>query len=381
MQAITRNPLADTSILGVAGGASFAIVTAIFYLGITSPLGFVWFAFAGALVASVLVFIVGASGKDGPTPVKLALAGVVVSALLGSWTSALLLLDEQTIDIVRFWLAGSVAGRRWKSSGSCRPFLILGTAGCILMGHQLNVLSMGDETARALGMNTARTRIICSVLVVVITGAAIAAAGPIGFVGLAVPHMVRWRDRPDYRWILAYSVLVGAIFLTGADILGRVVLETGELQVGIVTALRRRAVPDLPRPPRKVGDVRWSPTTSRLPHRKPGHVVIRNRYFQVRVNYRVLAMCLVALGVLAATGDLGDDPRQLPHPLRRCRQIGRGPRRRRSRTSSSGPCACRASSWHCWSAPCWRWPARSSRGSSATRSSRRTSSASTPAPP
>lgn len=237
MQAVTRNPLADSSILGVSSGASFAIVTAIFYFGITSPQGFVWFAFAGALVASVLVFIVGTSGRDGPTPVKLTLAGVVISALLGAWTSALILLDEQTMDTARFWLAGSVAGRTLETFWIVSPFLILGTIACLLIGHQLNVMSMGDETARALGMNINRTRVICGVLVVLITGAATAAAGPIGFVGLAVPHMVRSVIGPDYRWILAYSVIVGAIFLTAADILGRVVLETGELQVGIVTAV------------------------------------------------------------------------------------------------------------------------------------------------
>jgi iron complex transport system permease protein len=237
MQAITRNPLADTSILGVSGGASFAIVTAIFYFGITSPYQFVWFSFAGALAASILVFTVGASGRDGPTPLKLTLAGVVISALLGAWTSALVLLDEQTMDVARFWLAGSVAGRPLNVFWIVSPFLFIGTAACIFMGHQLNVMSMGEETARSLGMNTSRTRIICGILVVVITGAATAAAGPIGFVGLAVPHMVRAVIGPDYRWILAYSVIVGAIFLTGADILGRVVLGTGELQVGIVTAL------------------------------------------------------------------------------------------------------------------------------------------------
>ena len=237
MQAITRNPLADSSILGVSGGASFAIVTAIFYLGITSPYQFVWFAFAGALAASVLVFAVGASGRDGPTPIKLTLAGVVISSLLAAWTSALVLLDEQTMDVARFWMAGSVAGRPLDVFWVVSPFLLIGTLACVFLGHQLNVMSMGEETARSLGMNTARTRIICGVLVVLITGAATAAAGPIGFVGLAVPHMVRAVIGPDYRWILAYSVVVGAIFLTAADILGRVVLETGELQVGIVTAL------------------------------------------------------------------------------------------------------------------------------------------------
>jgi iron complex transport system permease protein len=237
MQAITRNPLADSSILGVSNGASFAVVVAIFVFHLTQPYQFVWFAFAGALVAAVLVFTIGATGKDGPTPLKLTLAGVVISALLGSWTSALVLLDEETMDVARFWMAGSVAGRSLEVFWWLAPILLVGTAGCLLMGHQLNVMSMGEETARSLGMNTARTRILCGVLVVLITGAATAIAGPIGFVGLAVPHMVRAVIGPDYRWILAYSVIVGAIFLTLSDVIGRIVLDSGELQVGIVTAL------------------------------------------------------------------------------------------------------------------------------------------------
>lgn len=237
MQAITRNPLADSSILGVASGASFAVVIAIYAFKLTSPWAFVWFAFAGALGAATLVFVVGASGRDGPTPLKLTLAGVVISAFLGSWTSALILMDEQTMDVARFWLAGSVSGRDLNVFWIVSPFLLIGTGACLLMGHQLNVMTMGEETARALGMNTSRTRIICGILVVLITGAATAVAGPIGFVGLAVPHAVRAVLGPDYRWVLVYSVLVGAIFLTLSDVLGRVVLPTGELQVGIVTAL------------------------------------------------------------------------------------------------------------------------------------------------
>jgi iron complex transport system permease protein len=237
MQAVTRNPLADSSILGVSSGASFAIVTAIFYLGITSPYQYVWFAFAGAFVAAFLVFVVAAAGRDGATPVKLALAGVIISSLLGAWTSTLLLLDERTMDIVRFWLAGSVAGRDLDTFWQISPFLIGGSLICVFLGHQLNVMSMGEETARALGMNTARIRLVCSILVVLITGAAVSAAGPIAFVGLATPHIIRAIVGPDYRWVLPYSLVGGALFLTGADIIGRVVAKPSELQVGIVTAL------------------------------------------------------------------------------------------------------------------------------------------------
>jgi iron complex transport system permease protein len=237
MQGVTRNPLADPFILGVSSGASFALVTAIYFFDITAPAGYIWFAFAGALVASGLVFLIGSAGRDGPTPVKLALAGVVISAALSAWTSALLLMDEETFDIVRFWVAGSVINRDMGTFFMVLPILLGGALACILLGHQLNVLSMGDETARALGMRTGRTRLICSLLVVVITGAAVSVAGPIGFVGLAIPHMVRTFVGPDYRWVLPASFLYGAIFLTAADIVGRIVARPAELEVGIVTAL------------------------------------------------------------------------------------------------------------------------------------------------
>jgi iron complex transport system permease protein len=237
MQGVTRNPLADPFILGVSSGASFAIVTAVYYFGVTSASGYVWFAFAGALAASGLVFLIGSAGRDGPTPVKLALAGVVISAALGAWTSALLLLDEETFEVVRFWVAGSVVNRDLGTFFTVAPFLLGGSLACVFLGHQLNVLSMGDETARALGMRTGRTRLLCSVLVVVITGAAVSVAGPIGFVGLAIPHMVRAFVGPDYRWVLPAAMLFGAIFLTAADIAGRVMARPAELEVGIVTAM------------------------------------------------------------------------------------------------------------------------------------------------
>jgi iron complex transport system permease protein len=237
MQGVTRNPLADPFILGVSSGASFALVTAIYYFQLTQATQYVWFAFAGALAASSLVFLIGSAGRDGPTPVKLALAGVVVSAALSAWTSALLLLDEETFDIVRFWLAGSVINRDMSTFFLMLPFLLGAAVGCVFLGHQLNVLSLGEETAQSLGMRTGRTRLICSVLVVVITGAAVAIAGPIGFVGLAVPHMVRTFVGADYRWILPASFIYGAIFLVAADIVGRIVTRPAELEVGIVTAL------------------------------------------------------------------------------------------------------------------------------------------------
>jgi iron complex transport system permease protein len=237
MQAVTRNPLADPSILGVSSGATFAIVTATYYLRLSSPSQYIWFAFAGALLASMLVFAVGAAGRGGPSPIKLALAGVVISALLGSWTSALLLLDESTLDTVRFWLAGSVVGRDLETFWFLSPFLLGGMAAMIFLGHQLNVLNLGEESARALGMHTGRMRLICSLLVVVVVGAAVSAAGPIAFVGLATPHIVRAVIGPDYRWVLPYSAITGAVLLTAADVAGRIVARPAEIQVGIMTAV------------------------------------------------------------------------------------------------------------------------------------------------
>jgi iron complex transport system permease protein len=236
IQAATRNPLGDPSILGINAGAAFAIVTALYFGGLSSSHQYIWFAFGGALGAAMLVYVVAAAGRGGATPVKLALAGAIVASLLGSWTTALLLLDEQTLDIVRFWLAGSLAGRELDVFWTVLPFIGVGVAGALLLSRQLNVLSLGDDIARGLGMRTGRIRVASAVLVVLMAGGSVAAAGPIAFVGLAVPHIVRTFVGPDYRWILAYSLLVGPMLLLGADIAGRLVVRPEELQVGIITA-------------------------------------------------------------------------------------------------------------------------------------------------
>lgn len=236
MQGVTRNPLAGPSILGVSAGASFGVTTAIYVLGVTSPAQFVWYAFPGAALASVVVFTVAASGRGGATPVRLALAGVVVSALLASWTSALLLLSEETMDLVRFWSIGSVAGRSLTVLWDVLPLMAPAAIACLFLGHQLNVLSMGEESARGLGMNTTRVRLISSALVVVLTGAAVSVAGPIGFVGLATPHIARSLVGADYRWVLPYSLVLGALLVVVADTVGRVAARPSEIQVGVVMA-------------------------------------------------------------------------------------------------------------------------------------------------
>lgn len=237
MQAVTRNPLASPGILGVNAGAAFAVVTAVYVFGVISPTGYVWFAFAGAAAATVLVYAVSAAGGGRVTPVKLALAGVVVTALLGSWTSTILVFNQRTLDEVRFWLAGSLAGRDLTVLAQVGPLLVAGAIAGVVIAKQLNALSLGEDVATGLGQRTAVVRAGCGLLVVVLAGAAVAVAGPIGFVGLAVPHIARALAGPDYRWVQTYGLVLGPALLLLADIVGRVVAMPGEVQVGIVTAL------------------------------------------------------------------------------------------------------------------------------------------------
>ncbi len=237
MQGVTRNPLAEPGILGITPGASLAVVLAIFAVGVSSAAGYVWFALAGAAFASLLVYVLGASGRDGATPVKLALAGAVLSALFIALTSAVLVFDTQTLNEYRFWIVGSIAGRGTDVALTVAPFIAAGAAIALFAGRWLNALALGDEVARSLGQRVALARFACVSGFVLLAGAATAAAGPIAFVGLAVPHLARGLVGPDYRWILPYSVALGAGILVLADVIGRVVVRPAELEVGIVTAV------------------------------------------------------------------------------------------------------------------------------------------------
>lgn len=237
MQGLTRNPLADPGILGISAGAALAVVLGISLLGVTSPAGFVWFAFAGAAAASVVVYSLGAVGRGGATPVKLALAGAAMTTLLGSLTSAILLADTQTLDVFRFWAVGSIAGRDEQVVAAVTPFILIGAVAALLLGRPLNTLALGEDVARSLGQRVQLQRAVSALSVVVLCGAATAGAGPIVFVGLVVPHVARAFCGPDYRWILAWSAVLGPILLLVADIAGRVVARPGEVQVGVMTAV------------------------------------------------------------------------------------------------------------------------------------------------
>jgi iron complex transport system permease protein len=255
MQGVTRNPLADPGLLGVNAGASLAVVVGIYAFGLASVASYAWFAFAGAALAGAAVYTLGALGRGGATPVKLAIAGAALSALLGSFTAAVLLLDSATLDQYRFWAVGSTAGRDTTVVWQVLPFLAAGALLGLATARALNGLALGEDVARSLGQRVGWTRLATSTSVVLLVGASVAAAGPIGFVGLTVPHVARTVTGPDNRWLLPYSMLMGAILLVCADVIGRVIARPGEVEVGIVTAflgapvfiafVRRRRIAEL----------------------------------------------------------------------------------------------------------------------------------------
>ena len=235
LQALTRNPLADPGLLGINAGASAAVVTAITYFGVTSLNGYVWFAFFGAAAVGALVWFLG--GSRGATPVRLALAGTAISAALYGYLQAVMITDEAALSKMRFWTVGSLSSANDSTILQVLPFLAAGMVLALGLARPLNAMAMGDDTAKALGANLNRTRALSMLAATVLCGAATAACGPIAFVGLMVPHVVRSFTGPDLRWILPYATILSPVLLLGADVFGRVVARPSELQVGIVTAL------------------------------------------------------------------------------------------------------------------------------------------------
>ncbi|MBK1785935.1 FecCD family ABC transporter permease [Prauserella cavernicola] len=236
MQGHTRNPIADPGLLGVNQGAAFAIVLAVVVFGVQGIHGFIWFGFAGALVAAVVVFLLGAVGGRGSTPVTLALAGAAVSALLYGLISAIVLGNQQGMETYRFWHVGSIAGRDFAVAGQIAPFLVVGLLLALANTPGLNALALGEDVATALGRDVRRTRILGILAITLLVGAAVSACGPIAFVGLIVPHLARAVTGPDYRWLVPFAGLIGAILLLAADVLARLV-SADRLEVGIMLAI------------------------------------------------------------------------------------------------------------------------------------------------
>ncbi|MFC4466592.1 FecCD family ABC transporter permease [Streptomyces xiangluensis] len=241
MQALTRNPLADPGILGVSAGASFAIVLAVGVFGLGSFYGYVWFAFAGALAASVVVYFLGGLGRSGQTPVKLALAGIAVTSLLTSLTSAIALTDPDALDRYRFFTAGSMADQDGATVLRILPFLAVGAVLALACAPALNSLALGEDVAASLGRRLGLVRLQGVAAVTLLTGAAVAVIGPVVFIGLVVPHVARVLAQlagigPDHRWLLPLSAVLAPSLLLAADIVGRVVARPTEVQAGIVVA-------------------------------------------------------------------------------------------------------------------------------------------------
>ena len=236
IQAMTRNPLADPGILGVNAGAGFAMVVAVAVFGLTSIWSYIWFAFLGAVIATAIVYTLGSIGRGGATPIRLTLAGVAIGSVLGGISSGITLLNPTAFDQMRQWNAGSLSGRSLEIVLAVAPFIHIGFFLALALARHLNAVALGDDLARSLGANITRTRILGVIAVTLLCGAATAAAGPIGFVGLMVPHVARWFVGPDQRWILPYTLVCSPILLLFSDVVGRIVLRPGELQVGIVTA-------------------------------------------------------------------------------------------------------------------------------------------------
>ena len=244
IQGLTRNPLADPGILGIEAGAALAVVIAIFLFGASSLSTYALFAFLGATLSAMAVYSLASLGRGGMTPMKLTIAGAALGGvaffgggLLSSLTTAILVLSQRTLDEVRFWLAGSVAGRDLTLLLEVLPYISVGMLLAFALSRQVTTLTLGEDVAASLGQRTALVKLAAAVAVILLAGSAVAIAGPIWFVGLVVPHVARFFVGVDYRWILPYSALLGAILLVSADVAARLVIQPQELPVGVMTAL------------------------------------------------------------------------------------------------------------------------------------------------
>lgn len=237
MQGLTRNPLASPGILGVNAGASLVVVAAIFWLGSLSASSMAGFAILGATLAAIAVYWLGSLGQGGLTPLNLTIAGAAFTAFVSSITTGILILSQRTLDEIRFWLVGSVAGRDLSLFLQVLPFLGVGLLLAFSLSRQITLMSLGEDVAKGLGQQTVWVKLWAAVSVVLLAGGSVAIAGPISFIGLVTPHLVRFWVGVDYRWILPYAAILGATLLLVADILARLLIAPQELPVGVITPL------------------------------------------------------------------------------------------------------------------------------------------------
>ena len=235
IQALTRNPLGDPGILGVDAGAGLFVAIGVM-LGAATAVQYLPFAFVGAFVVTVLVYMIGSAGRVAPDPIRLTLAGVALAAVLTGITSAMTLLDPVTFNRLRAWNAGSFVERGFDVILPALPFTVVGVLLALLCARPLTTMGLGDDLASSLGTNIVRTRIVSVVAITLLAGSATAIAGPVAFVGLMVPHIARWIVGPDQRWIIPYCVVIAPVVLLMSDVIGRVILWPSEVPVGVVTA-------------------------------------------------------------------------------------------------------------------------------------------------
>ncbi|PLS02627.1 FecCD family ABC transporter permease [Neobacillus cucumis] len=237
MQTLTKNPLASPGIFGINAGAGFVVVAAITLFKVTDLQAFNGLAFLGAAVAAFCVYGIGSFGREGLTPMKLTLAGAAISAMFSSFTQGLLVINEAALEQVLFWLAGSVQGRKLETLGAVLPYIGIGWVGAVLITGKLNILSMGEDVAKGLGLHIGLVKMTIGILVILLAGGSVAVAGPIGFVGIVIPHITRTIIGIDHRWVIPLSGILGAVLLLAADIGARYLLMPSEVPVGVMTAI------------------------------------------------------------------------------------------------------------------------------------------------
>ncbi|WP_306010653.1 iron ABC transporter permease [Paenibacillus sp. FSL H8-0548] len=237
MQILTRNPLASPSVLGVNAGATLFVVTAATVFSVSNMQTLMWIAFLGAMTAAVTVYALATIGRDGMTPLKVILAGSAMAALFSSFTQGLLVLNKEGLNSVLFWLTGSIAGRSPDMLITVFPYVLLSWVAAMLLGRDMNVLLMGEDTAKGLGQRIAVIRVLAGIIVIILAGASVSVAGPIGFIGIVIPHISRFFVGIDNRWVLPYCILLGAILLILADLVARFIRIPEEIPVGVMTAI------------------------------------------------------------------------------------------------------------------------------------------------
>ncbi|OXS61412.1 iron complex transport system permease protein [Bacillus sp. V-88] len=237
MQTLTNNPLASPGIFGINAGGAFMVVAAVTLFGITNLQSFTWLAFLGAAIAAVGVFVISSAGDKGLTPMKLTLAGAAITAMFSSFTQGLLVLNEAALEQVLFWLAGSVQGRSLDILSGVFPYIVAGWIIALFIAGKMNILSMGEDVAKGLGLKTNVIKFLALAVVVLLAGGSVAVAGPIGFIGIVIPHLARKIIGVDHRWLIPFSGLLGAILLLAADIGARYIIMPQEVPVGVMTAI------------------------------------------------------------------------------------------------------------------------------------------------